>query len=126
MDRLSRTTKGTTMLGIEKLIQYVLIAVLGSTGATALITGDLSDRTVLIGLVVTALGAVATYLKANTPAQPWAKQAVAVFVAAVLVVVDSWTDHSFTSAEIVQVLLAAIGAWQVGTVANTLHRPIAE
>lgn len=108
------------MLGIEKAIQYVLIAVLGSTGATALITRDF-DRTVIIGLIVTALGAAGTYLTANTPSQPWAKQAVGVFTAAVLIVVDAWTDHTFTPAEIVQVLLAAIGAWQVGTVANTVR-----
>jgi hypothetical protein len=110
------------MLGIEKLIQYVLIAVLGSTGATALITRDF-DRTVVIGLVVTALGAAGTYLAANTPRQPWAKQAVGIFTAAVLIIVDAWTDHTFTPAEVVQVILAAVGAWQVGTVANTLHGP---
>lgn len=106
------------MIGIEKFIQYVLIAVLGSTGATALITGDLTDRTVVIGLVVTALGAAGTFLTKNTPSQPWAKQAVGVFTAAVLIVVNAWTDGAFSSAELVQVILAAVGAWQVGTVAN--------
>ena len=111
------------MLGVEKFVQYILIAVLGSTGATALITGDLTDRTVVIGLIVTALGAAATYLTRNTPTQPWAKQAVAVFAAAVLVVVDAWTDGAFSAAEFVQVLLAGLGAWQVGTVANSLKSP---
>jgi hypothetical protein len=110
-------------MGIEKFVQYVLIAVLGSTGATALITGDFTDQTVLIGLVVTALGAAGTFLAANTPNQPWAKQAVGVFTAAVLVVVSAWTDQSFSTAEFVQVLLAAVGAWQVGTVANTVRSP---
>lgn len=113
------------MLGIEKLIQYVLIAVLGSTGATAFITQDFS-KTVVIGLVVTALGAAGTYLTANTPSQPHAKMAVGIFTAAVLVVVDAWTDHAFTPAEIVQVLLAAAGAWQVGAVRNTGQRPISD
>jgi hypothetical protein len=106
-------------MGIQKLVQYVLIAVFGSTGATALITGDFTDRTVLIGLAVTALGALGTYLTENTPKQPWAKQAVGIFAAAVLIVVDTWTDQQFTSAELVQVILAALAAWQVGTVANS-------
>lgn len=111
------------MLGVEKLVQYVLIAVLGSTSASALITGDLTDRTVVVGLVVTVLGAVATFFKANTVTQPWAKQAVAIFTAAVLVVVSAWTDQSISTAEIVQILLAAVGAWQVGTVANNRAVP---
>jgi MFS family permease len=106
-------------MGIQKLVQYVLIAVFGSTGATALITGDLADRTVLIGLIVTALGALGTYFTENTPQQPWAKQAVGIFTAAVLIVVSAWTDEQFTSAELVQVILAGLGAWQVGTVANS-------
>lgn len=106
------------MVGIEKFVQYVLLAVLGSTGATALILGDFTDRTVLIGLLVTALGAAGTFLTENTPSQPWAKQAVGIFTAAVLVVVDAWTDHAFSAAEVVQVLLAVLGAWQVGTVKN--------
>jgi hypothetical protein len=106
-------------MGIEKFIQYVLIAVLGSTGATALITGDFTDRVVLIGLAVTTLGAAGTYLAANTPDQPWAKQAIGIFTAAVLVLVSAWTDQTITTAEFVQILLAAVGAWQVGTVANT-------
>lgn len=111
------------MQGIEKLVQYVLIAVLGSTSATALITREF-DRTVLITLAVTAMGAAGTYFKGNTPTQPWAKQAVGIFTAAVLVVVSAWTDQSFSPEELVAVLLAAVGAWQVGTVANTEHRPI--
>jgi hypothetical protein len=110
------------MQGIEKLVQYILIAVLGSTGGTALVTREF-DRTVVITLVVTALGAAGTYFTRNTPTQPWAKQAVGIFTAAVLVVVAAWTDHVFTAEEIVGVLLAALGAWQVGTVANT-ERPI--
>jgi len=105
-------------IGIGKAVQYVLIAVLGSTGATALITGNLADQTVLIGLGVTALGALATWWTGNTPEQPWAKQAVGIFTAAVLVVVAAWTDQQVTSAEVVQVLLAALGAWQVGAVKN--------
>jgi MFS family permease len=81
--------------------------------------GDLADRTVLIGLIVTALGALGTYFTENTPQQPWAKQAVGIFTAAVLIVVSAWTDEQFTSAELVQVILAGLGAWQVGTVANS-------
>lgn len=106
------------MVGIEKAVQYVLIAVLGSTGATALITWSITDRTVWIGLIVTALGALATWWKENTPTQPWAKQAVGIFTAAVLVLVSAWTDQRITAAEVVQILMAALGAWQVGTVAN--------
>lgn len=102
-----------------KFIQYVILAVLGGTGASALITGDFTDQTVLIGLLITALTAAATYLKANTPTQPWAKQAVAIFGAAVLAVVAAWTDKTISPAEWIQIITALIGAWQVGTVANT-------
>jgi uncharacterized membrane protein len=101
-----------------KAIQYVLLAVLGGTGASVLVTGDFSDSTVLIGLLVTGLTAAATFLKKNTPTQPWAKQAVAIFGAAVLAVVAAWTDQSFSPAEVIQIIAAALGAWQVGTVAN--------
>jgi hypothetical protein len=106
------------MPGIEKLIQYVLIAVLGSSSGTVLVTREF-DRTTVITLIVTALGAVGVFLTKNTPTQPWAKQAVGIFTAAVLVVTSAWTDHAFTAEEIVAVLLAALGAWQVGTVANS-------
>lgn len=105
-------------MGIQKLLQYVLIAVLGSTGATALITRDFSDPTVLIGLGVTIVGALGVYFTENTPQQPWAKQAAAILTAAALVVVAAWTDQKFTPEEFVQVLMAAVAAWQVGTVAN--------
>lgn len=110
-------------MGIEKLIQYVLIAVLGSSSGTVLVTREF-DKTTVITLVVTALGALGVFWTKNTPSQPWAKQAVAVFAAAVLVLTSAWTDHVFTAEEIVAVLLAALGAWQVGTVANTERAPI--
>ena len=105
-----------------KFIQYVVLAVLGGTGASVLITGDFTDQTVLIGLVITGLTAAATFLKANTPTQPWAKQAVAIFGAAVLAVVAAWTDKSISSVEVIQILPAALAAWQVGTVANNRVR----
>ena len=36
-----------------KFVQYVVLAVLGGTGASVLVTGDFTDRTVLIGLGIT-------------------------------------------------------------------------
>jgi hypothetical protein len=100
-----------------KAIQYALIAVLGSTGAAALIAGDFT-RPVVIGAVVTFLGALAVYFKANTVTQPHAKMAIAVFVAVVLTVVDAWTDGVISPAEWAAILIAFVGAIQVGTVAN--------
>lgn len=93
-----------------KLIQYVLIAVLGSTGAAALVTGGVDNRTVVFGLIITALTAAVAFLKANTLPQPHAKAVIAVFGATVLAIVDAWTDHRITPAEWIQVLLALVGA----------------
>lgn len=100
-----------------KAIQYALIAVLGSTGAAALIAGDFG-REVVIGAVVTFAGALAVFFKANTVTQPNAKKAIAVFTAVVLAVVDAWTDGAISSAEWAAIAIAFVGAIQVGTVAN--------
>ena len=110
------------MPGIQKFVIYVLTAVLGGTGITLVLAGDFSDRVVLIGLGITAATAVVTYFKENSPSQPWAKQAVAIAGATVLAITFAWTDHHFAVDEIPAILLAFLGAWQVGTVANTPAR----
>ena len=105
------------MVGFEKLVIYIWTAVLGSTSATVLVTRDF-DKTSVITLVAAGI-----YAAENTPRQPWAKQAVAVFAAAVLVLVSAWTDHAITSDEIIAIALAGLGAWQVGITQNN-PRPL--
>jgi len=105
--------------GLQKLVAYVLVAVLGSTGITTILSGDFTNTVVLISLGVTAATAVVTWWKANTPKQPWAKQAVAIFGAVVLAFAYAWTDKQIASDEIAPILLALVGAWQVGTVRNS-------
>lgn len=105
--------------GVEKLIAYVLIAVLGGGSINILLAGDYDNTTVWIGLVVTAATAAALWLKENTPTQSWAKQAVAIFGAVVLAVAYAWTDEKITADEVVAIAIALVGAWQAGTVGNT-------
>lgn len=100
-----------------KLAVFVITAVLGSNVAAALISQDFSSE-VRWGLVVTVLGAVAVFLKANTPQQPEAKKVVALLTVVVLAVVDAATDHHISSAEVAQVALAFFGALQVGYLNN--------
>jgi len=109
------------MLYIEKALVFVVTAVLGSNVAAALIMGDWNNPTVLWGLLVTALGSLAVFLKANTPSQPWAKRVIAVFTVVALGIVDAATDHHISAAEIAQIALAFLGAVQVGDVANTVR-----
>jgi drug/metabolite transporter (DMT)-like permease len=101
-----------------KLIQYVLLAVLGSTGAAALLNGGFHDRTIWIGLAITAAGAAVAFFKANTVTQPHAKQAIAIFTAGVLAVVAAWTDGRIDPSEWAQILFAVVGAVQIGVVGN--------
>jgi uncharacterized membrane protein YfcA len=108
--------------GPEKFFVYVLVAVLGSTGITTILKGDFTDKVVLISLGITAVTAALVWLKENTPEQPWAKQVIAILGAAVAAFVFAWTDHRIEVAEISPILLAILGAWQVGTVANKLAR----
>jgi hypothetical protein len=110
------------MAGIQKFVIYVLTAVLGGTGITVILAGDFTDRVVLIGLGITAATAVVTFLTENSPSQPWAKQAVAILGATVMAFTFAWTDHRIAVDEIPAILLAFLGAWQVGTVANTPAR----
>jgi uncharacterized membrane protein YdbT with pleckstrin-like domain len=100
-----------------KFVLYVLTAVLGSTAAGSLIAGDLTSD-VLWGTLVTVLGAVAVFIKANTPTQPQAKKVLALVSVVVLAVVDAATDHMITSAEWAQILLALVGAFGTGWVNN--------
>jgi hypothetical protein len=108
--------------GPEKFFVYVLVAVLGSTGITTILTGDFTNKVVLISLGVTAATAALVWLKENTPTQPWAKQVIAILGAAVAAFVFAWTDHRITVTEIPPIILAVLGAWQVGTLANSPAR----
>lgn len=111
------------MLGIEKFLIYVVTAVVGSTAITAILAGGFNDRVVWIDLAVTAATAALTWWKANTPTQPWAKQAIALFGAGVLAFVSAWTDHQISLTEIPAIVLAVLGALQVGVIANTVTVP---
>ena len=100
-----------------KFVQYVLIAVVGTLVAALSdwnLSGDESTN-----LIILTLGAGAVYLKANTPSQPWAKMLVAVFVAGVTVLVSAWSDYHISGEELTAIILAVLGAVQVGAAANT-------
>lgn len=100
-----------------KFAQYVLLAVIGGTGA-ALFTAQGWTKPVLINALVLAITAAGVYLKSNSPTQPWAKTAVAVFGAGATVLASAWTDRHIDPAEWAQIATAVIAAIQVGVVAN--------
>ena len=102
-----------------KLIQFVLLAI-GGTVAVDLRDGHIDDWGTL---GVLAAGAVVLYFKRNTPSQPHAKAAVAVFTAGVAAVTSAWSDHVFTAEEITGVFLALVASVNVGTVANNPPGP---
>ncbi len=98
-----------------KFFQYLLIAVVGSIIA-AFPNGYTGAE--ITTIVVLGLGAAAVFFKENTPTQPWAKMAVAVFTAGVTVLVSAWTDGHIDATELTSIILAVLGAVQVGTVSN--------
>lgn len=102
-----------------KFVLYVIIAVLGSAGASLLSPGGLHGAA-LFNVLVLALTAAVVYWKGNTPTQPWAKTLVAVFGAGVTVLVSAWSDGHIDSTEIVQIILAMLGVVQVGAANNVL------
>jgi hypothetical protein len=101
------------MTGIAKFVQFVLIAVLGSAGAT-IVTGNGLNWNTLVLLI----GAAVLFFKKNTVTQPWARAAIAVFTAGATVLVSAWTDQVVSAEEVVQILLAVLGAIQVGVVSD--------
>ncbi len=111
------------MLGIEKFLIYVITAVVGSTAITAILAGEINDRTVWINLAITAVTAALAWWKANTPTQPWAKQVIAITGAGVLAFVSAWTDHQITALELPAIILALLGAWNIGQVQNNMTVP---
>jgi drug/metabolite transporter (DMT)-like permease len=114
--------EGTTMSRYLKLVQFVLLAVVGGTGA-ALFDGHGLSRGELANIAVLVVTAVSVYLARNTPEQPWAKTAVAVLGAGVAVLTSAWSDHRISPAEIQQIVLAVLGAIGVATVANVPPGP---
>jgi hypothetical protein len=105
-----------------KAANYVLIAVLGSLGAILADRHGINAGQIL-NLVAVGLTALAVYAKANTPDQPYAKAAIAVFGAAVAAFASAVTDGHIDSTELVQIGLALFGAIQVATVANVPPGP---
>jgi drug/metabolite transporter (DMT)-like permease len=105
-----------------KLAQYVLIAVVGGTGA-ALFDGRGLSKSELANIAVLAVTAVSVYFARNTPTQPWAKTAVAVLGAGVAVLTSAWSDHRISPVEIQQIVLAVLGAIGVGVTANVPPGP---
>lgn len=101
------------MTGIAKFVQFVLIAVLGSAGATIVTGNGLNWNTLVL-----AIGAAALFFKKNSVSQPWARMAIAVFTAGAAVLVSAWTDQLIGAEEWVQILLAVLGAVQVGVVSD--------
>lgn len=108
------------MNGIVKFVNFVVIAVLGSAGVSVVTGNGLNWNTAVL-----ALGAAALFFKSNTVSQPWARMAIAVFTAGVTVLVSAWTDQVVSAEEVVQILLAVLGAVQVGVVSDN-EVPISE
>jgi ABC-type Fe3+-siderophore transport system permease subunit len=100
-----------------KFFNYVLIAVVGTLVAGLSDWHLTSDE--IVNILILAGGAAAVYLKANTPEQPWAKMLVAVFVAGVTVLVSAWSDYHISGEELTAIILAVLGAIQVGAAANS-------
>jgi drug/metabolite transporter (DMT)-like permease len=105
-----------------KLVQFVLLAVVGGTGA-ALFDGHGISHAELANIAVLVVTAVAVYFRANTPEQPWAKTAVAVLGAGVAVLTSAWSDHHIAPVEIQQIVLALLGAIGVAVTANVPPGP---
>lgn len=101
------------MNGIVKFVNFVVIAVLGSAGVSVVTGNGLNWNTLVL-----ALGAAALFFKQNTVTQPWARMAIAVFTAGVTVLVSAWTDQVISAEEWVQIILAVLGAVQVGVVSD--------
>lgn len=105
-----------------KLVQFVLLAVVGGTGA-ALFDGHGLSGAELANIVVLVITAVSVYLARNTPEQPWAKTAVAVLGAGVAVLTSAWSDARISPVEVQQIVLAVLGAVGVAAVANVPPGP---
>lgn len=105
-----------------KLIQYVLIAVVGGTGAS-LFNGHGISGSELANIAVLAVTAASVWFVRNTPDQPWAKTAIAVLGAGVAVLTSAWSDQHIDAVEIQQIVLAVLGAVGVATVANNPPGP---
>ena len=100
-----------------KALLYVLIAVFGSGAALFTATTWSSDG--VWNVAILAVGALAVWLKANTPSQPWAKFLVGLFAAGATVLVSAWTDGHIDAVEVQQIVLAILAAASVGAAANT-------
>jgi prepilin-type processing-associated H-X9-DG protein len=88
-----------------KFIFFVLAGVVGSVVAM------FADGHVTfhegINVVVLCVGAALIFFKANTPEQPLAKEVIAIFSAAGVLLVSSWTDGHITNDEWAQIAMAA-------------------
>jgi peptidoglycan/LPS O-acetylase OafA/YrhL len=111
----------TTLSRYWKIVQFVVLAI-GGAFAVAIRDGHITGQETA-NLVVLAAGALVLFWKKNTPTQPWAKTAVAVFTVGVSAVVAAWTDSVITIDEWVQIFLAVVGAVGVATVANVPPGP---
>jgi H+/Cl- antiporter ClcA len=105
-----------------KAANYVLIAVLGSLGTILADRSGVSTGQIL-NLIAVGLTAAVVFAKANTPEQPYAKTVIAVLGAGVTVFASAVTDGRIELTEIVQIVLALLGALQVATVANVPPGP---
>lgn len=101
----------------KKAILFVITAVLGTNVASFALRGDWTiDQTWT--LVITVVGAVLVFVKANVPSDPEAKTWIAYFVPAVLALQAAISDSSFTADEAAPILIALIGAFQVQRAKN--------
>jgi hypothetical protein len=100
-----------------KAIVYIALAVVGVL-VTAL-TDDVVTTSELVNVAIIGVGAVATYLVPNLPEGPGGfLKAVVAFVAAALVALQSFLTDGITTAEWLQIAVAAFAGIGVYIVPN--------
>lgn len=90
-----------------KFLFFVIAAVVGA--AIAMFADGVVTNHELINVAVLAVGAALLFFKGNTASQPLAKEVIAVFSAAAVVLVASWSDGHIGNDEWTQIAMAAFG-----------------
>lgn len=101
----------TLVKALVQLLMTILAAVVPGLAAGPM------DATAWINVVILGAGAVMVYNAANIPGWEYAKL-IASAVSAVAVLLVSFLDGGLSSAEVIQLILAAAGAVGVGALPN--------
>lgn len=97
-----------------------LVAVLAAVLAAVLpgLTGDTFGLVELVNVTILAAGAIQVFNAGNLPSFRYAKTVAAAVAALGVVFISAWTDFRISPAEVVQMILAVLGAVGVATVPN--------